>query len=637
MNQRDATGRHFCYRFLMYRTLAFILLTLVVTTAASAKDKYQRPGPIHLTSAGEKWAEKTLRKLTLEEKVGQVFMIWCRASFLNVDNPEYLQWREDMQKYHVGSFAMTVHVDGPYLLRSEPYEAAELLNRLQDESKLPLLFAADFERGVSMRLLGTTVFPHAMAFGGDGKVEDAETFGSITALESRAIGIHWNFFPDADVNSNPANPIINTRSFGEDPKQVGDLVAAYIKGAHEGGMLTTVKHFPGHGDTATDSHLGVASVNVDRAHLDSIELPPFRQAIAAGVDSVMVAHVTVPALDSDPNHVATISPAIVSDLLEKQLGFKGIIVTDALDMAGLTHLFANNVGRAAVEAFKAGNDLLLIPADFPASYNAMLQAVQSGEISRERLDHSVLKILRTKASLGLQDARTVDVKTLASLVGKPGNLAFGQQVADAAITLVRDNGRVLPLKSSLKNQGTTKAALPYTTKEETHNQVVAVLFSDDVRTETGRVFGREFRARIPDARVLYVDPRIADGMSDEVLKAVGEAKTVVAAVYIVPTAGKVGNSVAMADATGALLQHLLDRAAGKTVVVAMGNPYLAADFPKTENYMCTFSNASVSELSAVKALFGEIAIRGHLPVSIPNVAQRGAGLQRPVQVASGGF
>ena len=202
------------------------------------------------------------------------------------------------------------------------------------------------------------------------------------------------------MNSNPANPIINTRSFGEDPKQVGDLVAAYIKGAHEGGMLTTVKHFPGHGDTATDSHLGVASVNVDRAHLDSIELPPFRQAIAAGVDSVMVAHVTVPALDSDPNHVATISPAIVSDLLEKQLGFKGIIVTDALDMAGLTHLFANNIGRAAVEAFKAGNDLLLIPADFPASYNAMLKAVQSGEISRERLDRSVLKILKTKASLG---------------------------------------------------------------------------------------------------------------------------------------------------------------------------------------------------------------------------------------------
>jgi beta-N-acetylhexosaminidase len=622
----------------MHRTLVFLVLALVLTTTASAKDKdkYQRPGPTHLTPAGEKWAEKTLRKLTLEEKVGQVFMIWCRASFLNVENPEYLQWREDMQKYHVGSFAMTVHVDGPYLLRSEPYEAAELLNRLQSDSKLPLLFAADFERGVSMRLMGTTVFPHAMAFGGDGKIEDAEAFGSITALEARAVGIHWNFFPDADVNSNPANPIINTRSFGEDPKQVGDLVTAYIKGAHEGGMLVTVKHFPGHGDTATDSHLGVASVNVDRAHLDSIELPPFRQAIAAGVDSVMVAHVTVPALDSDPNHVATISPAIVSDLLEKQLGFKGIIVTDALDMAGLTHLFSNNIGRAAVEAFKAGNDLLLIPADFPASYNAMLQAVQSGEISRERLDHSVLKILKAKASLGLQDARLVDVNAIANLVGKPGNVAFGQQVADAAVTLVRENGKVLPLKSSLENRGTAKSALPYTTQEETHNQVVAVLFSDDVRTDSGRAFGREFRARIPDARVIYVDPRIAAGMSSDVLKAVDEAKTVVAVVYVIPTAGKVGNTMTMADATGTLLQQVLDHAAEKTAVVAMGNPYLAADFPKIENYMCTFSNATVSEIAGVKALFGEIAIRGHLPVSIPNVAQRGTGIDRPVQAGSGG-
>jgi beta-N-acetylhexosaminidase len=502
-----------------------------------------------------------------------------------------------------------------------------------------LLVAADSERGVPMRLMGATVFPHAMAFGGDGKMEDAEAFGRITAEESRAIGIHWNFFPDADVNSNPANPIINTRSFGEDPKQVGDLVAAYIKGAHEGGMLTTAKHFPGHGDTATDSHLGVASVNVDSAHLNSIELPPFRQAIAAGVDSVMVAHVTVPALDPDPNHVATISLPIVSDLLEKQLGFKGIIVTDALDMAGLTHLFANNIGRAAVEAFKTGNDLLLIPADFPASYNAMLQAVQSGEISQERLDRSVLKILKAKASLGLQDARMVDVNALANLVGKPANLAFGQQVADSAITLVRDNGKVLPLKSSPKIGGTGKGALPYTTKEETHNQVVAVLFSDDVRTEAGHAFAVEIRARIPDAHVIYVDPRIAAGLSDEVLKAVAEAKAVVTAVYVVPSAGKMGNSVAMADATGALLQQVLDRAAEKTAVVAMGNPYLATAFPKMENYMCTFSNASVSEIAAVKALFGEIAIRGHLPVSIPNVAQRGAGIERPVrpaQVGSGG-
>jgi beta-N-acetylhexosaminidase len=612
----------------MLRQFLAICLLLALALPAIAKEKAKHPSA-PVATRGDRWAEKTLRSLTVEEKIGQVFMIWCRASFLNVEAPEYLEWLEAMQKYHVGSFAMSVHVDGPFLLRTGPYEAAELLNRLQKQSKLPLLFAADFERGVTTRLTGTTNFPHAMAFGADGKVEDAENFGRITAEESRAVGVHWNFFPDADVNSNPANPIINTRSFGEDPQQVGDLVTAYIKGAREGGMLTTVKHFPGHGDTATDSHLGVASVNGDRAHLDSIELPPFRQAIAAGVDSVMVAHVTVPALDADPNHVATISTAVVTDLLEKQMGFNGLIVTDALDMAGLTHLFANDIGRAAVEAFKAGNDMLIIPADLGASYESMLKAVRSGEISQQRLNHSVLKILKIKGRLGLNTARTVDLSGIASTVGKPENIAFGQQVADSAITLVRDNGKMLPLKS----KGTAKAALPYTTREETHNQVLAVLFSDDMRTESGRAFGREFRARIPDARVIYVDTRVAASMSDEVLKAVDEAQTVVAAVYVIPVAGKVGNSVAMADASGALLQQVLDRAAEKTTVVAMGNPYLASDFPKIENYMCTFSNASVSEVAAIKALFGEIPIRGHLPVSIPNVAPRGVGLERPAQVA----
>jgi beta-N-acetylhexosaminidase len=612
--------------------LGFLLLAFVLSTSVYAKDKYSHPTRIRETRDSDKWAEKTLHKMSVDEKVGQLFMVWCRASFQNEESQEYLQLREEMKKYHVGSFAMTVHVDGPFLLRSEPYEAAELLNRLQKDSKLPLLIAADFERGVATRLKGTTDFPHAMAFGADGKPEDAEKFGRITAEEARAIGVHWNFFPDADVNSNPANPIISTRSFGEDPKEVGDLVTAYIKGAHEAGMLTTVKHFPGHGDTATDSHLGVASVNVDRAHLESIELPPFKQAISAGVDSVMVAHVTVPALDPDPNHVATISPLVVSDLLEKQLGFKGLVVTDALDMAGLTHLFANDIGRAAVEAFKAGNDLLLIPADLDASYRAMLKAVSTGEIPRARLDRSVLKILKIKASLGLDQARTVDLNAVTKLVGRPENLAFGQQVADSAITMVRDNGKVLPLKS----KGTPKAGLPYTTREETHNQVLAVVFSDDVRTESGRAFGREFHARIPDSRVLYVDPRIADGMSGQVLKAVDEAQTVVAAVYVIPTAGKIGNSIEMADATGTLLQGLLDRAAEKTAVIAMGNPYLASGFPKIQTYMCTFSNATVSEVSAVKALFGEIPIRGHLPVTIPNVAQRGAGLERPTQVARGG-
>jgi beta-N-acetylhexosaminidase len=612
--------------------LATAVFLVFAVTAALAKERYQKPGPIHLDHDGERWAEKTLRKLTPEEKVGQLFMVWVRAQFLNTGSDTYIQLRDTINKYHVGSFAMTVPVDGPFLIKSEPYEAAMLLNALQQDSKLPLLFAADFERGLSMRLNGATVFPHAMAFGAAGKLEYAEEFGRITAQESRAIGIQWNFFPDADVNSNPVNPVINTRSFGEDPHQVGDLVAAYIKGAHEGGMLVTAKHFPGHGDTATDSHLGVASVNGDLAHLQSIELPPFRKAIEAGVDSIMVAHVSVPALEPDPNRVATTSTLVTTDLLKKQMGFQGIVVTDALDMAGLTRLYASDIGRAAVEAFKAGNDLLLIPADLDASYKAMLKAVESGEISSSRLDESVLKILKAKASLRLQKARLVDIDGIGEQVSKPQNVALGQRVADDAVTLVRDNGKLLPLKAA----GTFNSGLPYMTREETHNRLVLVVLSEDVRLDSGRVLAREVRNRVPDANVIYVDSRVADAMTEQILKAVDEAQAVIAAVYVIPTPGSTKNSVAVADATGTLLSKLTEHAGQKMAVVAMGNPYVGSDFPEIQNYLCTFSNAAVSEVSAVKALFGEIPIRGRLPVSIPNVAQRGAGIERPAQIAQQG-
>jgi beta-N-acetylhexosaminidase len=626
-----------CYRLLMLRqfgVLSMVICALIVF--CPAKEKNQQPGPIRLDHDGEKWAEKTLRNMSTEEKVGQVFTVFVRAEFLNVDNPEYLQIRDTISKYHLGGFTMTVRWDPPFLYRNQPFEAAELLNRMQQESKLPLLISADFERGITMRLHGATEFPHAMAFGAAGKLEYAEAFGRITAQEARAIGVHWNFFPDADVNSNPANPIINTRSFGEDPKQVGDLVTAYIRGAHANGMMTTVKHFPGHGDTATDSHLGVAQVTGDMARLKSVELPPFQKAIEGGVDSVMVAHVSVPALDSNPSHVATTSPAIVTGLLKNELGFKGIVVTDALDMAALTRQYAANIGRAAVDAFKAGNDMVLIPADLDASYHAMIEAVRSGEISQAQLDTSVLKILKAKASLSLHKARLVNIDTLTTLVGKPENLALGQQIADAAVTLVRDNGKLLPMKS----HGTAAPVLPYQKVEEVRDAVVAIIFSDDMRTEAGRALERELRLRVPDAHVIYVDPRVAAAMTDDVLKTVTNAQTVIAAVYEVPVPGRVPadatNTIGLSDAGEVLLQTVLGQAAEKTVVLAMGNPYLAQDFPAIQNYLCTFSNATVSEISAVKALFGEIPIHGHLPVSVPNIAQRGAGIERPATSAQGG-
>jgi beta-N-acetylhexosaminidase len=571
---------------------ALLLTFLVLNVLAFAKPKYQ-PLPVKLDREGEKWAQKTLRKMPLEEKIGQLFMVWTRAEFLNSNSAAYLQLRDEMNKYHVGSFAMTVHYEPPFLYKNQPYEAADLLNRLQGDSKLPLLIAADFELGVSNRLNGTTAFPNAMAIGATGRLQYAEDFGRITGEEARAIGVHWNFFPVADVNSNPDNPIINTRSFGEDPQQVGDFVSAYIRGAHSASLLTTAKHFPGHGDTATDSHLGLAQVTGDRARLESLELRPFRKAIESGVDSIMVAHVTVPALDSSPNAVATVSPEIVTHLLKQQLGFNGIVITDALDMGALTRLYATEIGREAVDAFKAGNDML-----------------------------------------GLNKARQVDLGTLDQKVGTPANIALGQQMAQDAITLVKKNGAVLPLKKS----GTTAGSLPYQVMAEVRDQSLVVIVSDDVRLEAGRALEREIKMRVPDANVIYTDEQLARVMSPEIIQAARGATKIVIAVYESPTAGKmirtssgVRNSLSLGDDSASLLRQVLGNAATKTVVVAMGNPYLAKDFPEVQNYLCAFSAAQVSEVSAVKALFGEIEIHGHLPVSIPGIARRGAGLVLPAE------
>jgi beta-N-acetylhexosaminidase len=614
----------------MRTVLYFVFFAGFVALAcsASAKERYPRSGPPHLDRGGRRWVRRTLSKMSAEEKVGQLFMVWARAEFFNVSSPEYQQFLDEMQRYHVGAFALSVPVEGPFLIKSQPYEAAVLLNHLQQQSRLPLLVAADFESGLSSRLNGTTVFPQAMAFGAAGKTEYAEAFGKITALEARAIGVHWNFFPVVDVNSNPANPIINVRSFGENPQQVGEMAGAYIRGARSNGMLTTAKHFPGHGDTATDSHLGVAEVDGDMPRLQSVELPPFQKAIEAGVDAVMVAHVTVPALESDPNRVAVTSPAIVTHLLKEQLGFQGIVVSDALDMAAVARLYSTDIGREAVDAFKAGNDVLLIPPNLDAAYHAMLAAVAGGEISRERLDASVRKILQAKASMGLQRARLVDIHQLDRLIGQPENVSLAQEISDDAITLVRDNAKILPMKAMKK----PAASIPYQAPEAIRNRLVTVIFSDDVRLDSGRVLERQLGARAPDARIFYVDPRIAGALSEEVLKAVDEAQSVIVAVYAVPAPGVRGNGdrVRPADPSGTLFERILDHAAEKAVVVAVGNPYLAQDFPTIQNYLCTFSVAAVSETSAVKALFGEIPIRGRLPVSIPGIALRGAGIERPL-------
>jgi beta-N-acetylhexosaminidase len=612
----------------MIRSTAF-LLCLWLAMPSYAKERYQQPAPIHLDKAGEKWARTSLKKMSLEQKIGQMFMIWAFARFTNFNGPDYTSLRDTMRKYHIGGFALTVSFDDGLLDKEPPLEAAMLTNQLQRDSEFPLWFAADFERGLAYRLTGVTNFPHAMAFGATRDPDYAREYGRITAQEARAIGVQWNWFPDADVNSDPDNPIINTRSFGEDPAEVSDMVAAYVEGARAGGMLTTAKHFPGHGDTDIDSHRGVPVINADRAHLDSIEFPPFQAAIKAGVDAIMVAHIEVPALDPDPNHVASISPAIVTGLLKQQMGFKGIVVTDALQMQGLLKLFPEGgsaaAGRIAVEAVKAGDDVLIIPSDLDGAYNGLLQAVRSGEIPESRIDQSVLKILEAKAEAGLNKAKLVDLDAVSRLVATPQSQQVAQEIADESITLVRDNHQALPLEPTTFD-GTNPSQPAYHSPAESRGRTLLLIFTPDVRTSAGWMLDRQFRARIPDAQTIYISPRNAAVWTQAVTAAVAQAQTVIAAVYLNPQGGAMANMAALTGGPEGLLHSVVATAAAKTVVLAMGNPYLARSIPEVQNYLCAFSDAEVSEVSAVQALFGEIPTPGRLPITIPGIAARGTGL-----------
>jgi beta-N-acetylhexosaminidase len=619
---------------IMKKFSAAILAAFLLFATCWPADNYSQAAPVELTREGRRWVDQTLKKLSLEEKVGQMLSVRYYTDFQNFSDEAYLQFRDEMQKYHVGSVVLTVHVDGPALLRNPPLEVAAVANRLQRDSKLPLLIAADFERGLASRVSSTPEFPDAMAFGATGNPAYAEKFGAITAEEARAIGIHWNFSPVADVNSNPNNPIINTRSFGEDPAAVSEDVAAFIRGARSHGMLTTAKHFPGHGDTDTDSHLGVARVGGNLARLQSVEFKPFEKAISAGVDAIMVAHLAVPALDNDPNKVATVSPSVVNGVLRGQLGFKNIVVTDALEMRGLTSLYPPEKGsptaKAAVDAVKAGNDVILWPTDLDGAFHGIIAAVRQSEITESRIDDSVRRILEMKASLGLDKARLVDLEQVPYLVDKPEDLRFAQQVADDAVTLVRDNGKVLPLAPMRPRQ--TEAEI-FQAQIAPSVHVVTIIVTDSVPGGLGRGFELALKARRADATVFYVDNNLATPLAATILQAARDAEKVVIAAYVTPVAarqvmvnGKLVNTIGLEQASGQLLSQVLDLAGNKTVLVALGSPYLAQNFGAVENYLCTYSNAPTSELSAVKVLFGELRPHGRLPVTLPGIAERGFSL-----------
>ena len=545
-----------------------------------------------------------MKTMTLRDEVAQLVFIAFHGESPNTRSREYRKFVRLIRETKVGGLILNNVANGRVVQKAEPYAVAAFLNRLQHMATVPLMVGGDFERGASMRLNGTTVFPHAMAFGAAGDPAFSRYEGEVTAREARAIGIQWVYYPVADVNNNPDNPIINIRSFGENPQDVAAQVKAFIEGAHsdkKNYVLATAKHFPGHGDTAVDTHVNLATIPADRERLERLELVPFKAAIEAGVDSIMTAHVAVPAL-APPNLPATLSPAILTDLLRKDLGFRGLVITDALQMAGVANGFST--GDACVRALEAGADTLLMPVDPDAAIKAVVAAVQSGRLSRQRIQESVIKILSAKEKVGLDKKRFVNVESIADTVDSPEANEKAQEIADRAVTLVRNTGDLVALRSP--------------------GDACFVVMPESRASTEGQVFTQEVRKRVPRAALATLDPSMSRTDGDDALAKLPGCQSYVVAAFASVGANRGG--VGLAGELPHAIETLV--ASGKPVALAaLGNPYLLRDFPRVAAYLATFSTVPPSEIAAVRALFGEIDIRGHLPVSIPGLANYRDGIQ----------
>ena len=563
--------------------------------AASKSAAGAKSASKNLTSAASAWVESTLRKMTVDEKIGQLLFTTYHGSLTSTDSPAYEQLLRDVQDLHVGGFIVVTHGSPLGIVKSQAYPTAVLANQLQAKSKLPLLIGADFERGTAMRYDEGTSFPTAMAVAAGGYPKDAYTMGKITALEARATGVQWVYAPDSDVNNNPGNPIINTRSFGENPHRVAEFVSAFVKGVEDNGALATAKHFPGHGDTAADSHIDLPTIPASRERLEHLELVPFRAAITAGVDTIMTGHLSVPALESDPNTPATLSPKILQGLLRKELGYQGLIVTDAMDMGGITVRYAP--GEAAVRAVAAGVDCVLMPPVPDAAFEALQGAVKSGRISKERLDESVRRILQAKARLGLYKNRLVDVNALNHKFGSVAWQKEAQEISDRGVTLLRDTPHRLPLDGTKPSRA------------------LLLAFYADPEPYPGEDLERELRTRFDSVTTLRADTRFVNAGILRLPPTDSYDMAIVA--FFVRVSDRKGN-VDVPPEQAALAEQVYKT--GKPVItVGFGSPYLIERLPQAETWLGAFGISDVAQISVARALFGEIPVRGHLPVTVPGV------------------
>jgi beta-N-acetylhexosaminidase len=587
----------------LLRALIALGLCIPLASAAThAKDSKQTADKT--TPAA---VRQLMRSMTLRDKVAQLIIMPIYGEHANTRSAEFRKYQHFIRDLHVGGVIVTGHSLNGGVRNAEPYAMAALINRLQKMAKTPLFVSADFERGASMRVNSTTAWPYSMAFAAAKDLTAVSEEGADTARDARAMGVNWIFAPVADVNNNPDNPIINIRSFGENPAEVSSFVQAYINGAHsdrKNPVLVTAKHFPGHGDTTEDSHLALPRLDADRNRIEAVELQPFRTAIAAGVDAVMTAHLAVPALEPE-NIPATVSTKILTGVLRDELGFHGLVITDAMDMQGLAAMF--DTAEASARAIEAGADVLLMPKRAEDAIRGVTAAVQSGRISRKRLDDSVARVLAAKVRLGLTRKRLVNLEDIADVVDSPESDEHAQSVADHAVTLVTD----------------TKDSLPVRHSENT----CLIAMTEGRRSQQGIRLIDEVKKRAPSITTTVLDPSMTKSDLDQVSEKASSCGQIIAAAFVSVNAYR-GN-VALPGGYSDFLNALI---AGKVPVVlaALGNPYLVRTFPNVAAYLTTYSPTPTSETALAKALFGEIAITGHLPVTIPGVAKYGDGIQVPM-------
>jgi len=542
-----------------------------------------------LPAAAHRWIERTIAEMPLRDQVAQMVMVWVLGDYTSSTDTAFIRAANQVRREKVGGLVMSL---------GSPIEVAEKINALQRLAPLPLLVSSDVEPGFggleggmfAPGLLAggnATVLPSNMALGATRSADLARQAGRITGLEARAIGIHLAFAPAVDVNNNSANPVINVRSFGEEPALVSELGAAFIEGVQSVGVMATAKHFPGHGDTEIDSHNALPVIGATRARLDSVELVPFRAAISARVAAVMSAHIALPAVAGDSTP-ATLVPAVITGLLRDTLGFRGLVVTDAMDMRGIGAGYS--VEASAIRAIQAGADILLMPPDVPLAINAVTAAVERGEIPAERIAASVRLILEYKLRTGAIQRPLVSLDSLREVVGRSAHRAQAQTIADAAVTLIRDDDRQLPLNTGAPT--------------------LVLTFSGENDLAAGRTFTNELRLTMARMRSARINPGTPRERLDSLLQ---PNERVVVATFVRTIEGEgrfaVGEHIASWIDSIAMTRPV--------TVVAFSNPYVLREFPWVNAYVAAFGRGEAVERAAARTVAGRQPFRGVAPISLP--------------------